>query len=623
MKKFRKYNILLHNTTNFDECLKEDFRTVEFRLVNVEKFNSEVSGEEDNRIDEGRIYVKETADSPVEWIRELNEYTQTQFDINDFNNKSNKAVMMLKYRDKLFSIVYGYGRTMLEDSSIVKGFGLRTAINLISDENIKSLATLNVSDDYIDTHRQALNSVSQNSLFVNTDSEILKSISGKADDSTPFSNVHGSDSILLSASTDFTILDILENLISAYESNYYKDKGFEWVDHIQLVKDKSIIKNLEELLIAAIQDTQLVSIAPNKIIALDKVGGYFIKGMNLGLILDNFYDEIPTKDFVDYIIQTNNKKIAKLKDSSLYFWNIETGGPERIANIYDCILFETDYEGERYFINNGDWFRIESDYFNRILEKIKLIPKSGIKAPPYNATSRAKKYDEGAYNEEFAAQDEDVYSLFDKYNFRDTQWGRSKVEPADIISRNGQFVHVKKGGSSSTLSHLFAQGSVSSQLLKNEQGFRDFIDNKVSQKFGLNFTDGIEPEVVFGIIDRRYNRPYRDFLPVFSMINLCQAYDTITNLGYGCSILPIEQEISEMDLLNKREKQILSWIEENLIDELTVKQILEQISKDCAIQDIKEPTLRKYLKKFEEEIRRIESRKDGRVKKYKLLSNIG
>ncbi|WP_161947216.1 TIGR04141 family sporadically distributed protein, partial [Streptococcus suis] len=141
---------------------------------------------------------------------------------------------------------------------------------------------------YIDTHRQALNSVSQNSLFVNTDSEILKSISGKADDSTPFSNVHGSDSILLSASTDFTILDILENLISAYESNYYKDKGFEWVDHIQLVKDKSIIKNLEELLIAAIQDTQLVSIAPNKIIALDKVGGYFIKGMNLGLILDNF-----------------------------------------------------------------------------------------------------------------------------------------------------------------------------------------------------------------------------------------------------------------------------------------------------------------------------------------------
>ena len=39
--------------------------------------------------------------------------------------------------------------------------------------------------------------------------------------------------------------------------------------------------------------------------------------------------------------------------------------------------------------------------------------------------------------------------------------------------------------------------------------------------------------------------------------------------------------------------------------------------------DIKESTLRKYLKKFEEEIRKIESRRDGRFKKYKLLSNIG
>lgn len=144
-----------------------------------------------------------------------------------------------------------------------------------------------------------------------------------------------------------------------------------------------------------------------------------------------------------------------------------------------------------------------------------MIPKSSIKAPPYNATSRAKKYDEGAYNEEFAAQGEDVFCLFDKHNFRGTQWGRSKVEPADIISRTGQFVHVKKGGSSSTLSHLFAQGLVSSQLLKNEQEFRDFIDNEVSQKFGLNFTDSIEPEVIFGIIDRRYDRPYRDFLPIF------------------------------------------------------------------------------------------------------------
>lgn len=55
---------------------------------------------------------------------------------------------------------------------------------------------------------------------------------------------------------------------------------------------------------------------------------------------------------------------------------------------------------------------------------------------------------------------------------------------------------LKKGGSSSTLSHLFAQGLVSSQLLKNEQEFRDFIDKEVSQKFGPDFINTIKPEVV-------------------------------------------------------------------------------------------------------------------------------
>lgn len=613
LKKYIKYNVVLHNESDFNKCLKSDYVSLDYKIVDV----NTIIG-----ITEGRIYIADSMESPVEWIDELNIYTKTYLDKSVYTNKSNKAIMMLKYKGKIFSFIYGYGRTMLESSTVVKNFGLRTAINLISDENIKSLSTLNISDDYVDIQRQALNFVSQNSIPINTNSEILKSISGRAAKQSQFSSISGSDNILFSASSESSIQVVVDDLMRAYDSESYKEKGFEWIDYIQAFRENNIISELDKKLIDTISNSELdkISICLNKIIDNGTIGGYFIKGMNQGLVFDNFYDEIPTKDFVEYILQTNKVKIDKLKGSSLYFWNTETGSPERIANIYDCILFETDYEGERYFINNGDWFRIESDYFNRILEKIKLIPKSSIKAPPYNATSRAKKYDEGAYNEEFAAQGEDVFCLFDKHNFRGTQWGRSKVEPADIISRTGQFVHVKKGGSSSTLSHLFAQGLVSSQLLKNEQEFRDFIDNEVSQKFGLNFTDSIEPEVIFGIIDRRYDQPYRDFLPIFSMINLCQVYDAITNLGYGCSILPIEQEIPEMDFLNKREKQILSWVEENLIDELTVKQILEQMPDDY---DIKESTLRKYLKKFEEEIRKIESRRDGRFKKYKLLSNIG
>ena len=125
MSEVIKYNIVLHNKLEFNECLKSEFTNIEYKEVDISKITG---------ITEGRIYVNETVDSQVEWIDELNMYTQDQFDKNDYNNRSNKAIMMLRYNEKIFSIVYGYGRTMLNNAAIEKNFGLRTAINLISDE---------------------------------------------------------------------------------------------------------------------------------------------------------------------------------------------------------------------------------------------------------------------------------------------------------------------------------------------------------------------------------------------------------------------------------------------------------------------------------------------------------
>lgn len=605
MKKLIKYNVILHNKLEFDECLKRDFRALDYKTVDTNKING---------ITEGRIYIAESVDSPVEWIDELNMYTQTQLNKDEYNNKSNKAVMMLKYNGRIFSILYGYGRTMLKTSSIIKNFGLRTAINLISDEAIKSMATLNFSDDYVDTQRQALNFVSQNSLYVNTNSEIMKSISGKASSDSIFSSIHGSDNILFSASSDSAIIDVLSQLIEANESERYKEKGFEWIDYIQPVKEDEVISYLNEQLLGAINSSEFdrVSICLNRIIEHGEVGGYFIKGMNQGMTYENFYDEIPSKMFFEYLKNTDNINLQKLKNSSLYFWNETTSEQVKVDSVYNCILFEADYENERYFINNGDWFKIESNYFTRILSKIRSIPKSLISAIP------CTKQNESDYNKEFANEDKINYKLFDKNNFQPTEWGRSKVEPADIITREGEFLHIKKGGASATLSHLFAQGLVSSQLLKNEQEFRKYINDDVSQVFGDNYIDNIEPEIVFGIIDKRYNQPVEQFLPVFSMINLCQAYDNIINLGYKCSILPIEEGISEI-ILNKKEQEVLEWIKGNLDEESTAKEILDRLQ-DSSDINIKESTFKKYLKKFQG-TNFIESSRVGRSFVYKLSTN--
>ncbi|HEQ9249289.1 TPA: TIGR04141 family sporadically distributed protein, partial [Streptococcus pyogenes] len=251
-----------------EECLKDEFSSEEYFSLDTGKHSG---------ISEGRIYIANTTDSPVEWIDELNMYTQIYLDKDKYNNKSNKAVMMIKYNGSIFNILYGYGRTMLKTSSIVKNFGLRTAINLISADNIKSVNTLNISTDYIDTQRQSFNYVSQNFLDIKTNSEIIKVISGKASSDTNFNSIHGSDALQISVKADTTISEMLNGILEYYKSEQYKDKGFEWIDHIQSVREDRVKLALDIQLVTAIKENKYgeISIGFNKVVELSLMDGYF------------------------------------------------------------------------------------------------------------------------------------------------------------------------------------------------------------------------------------------------------------------------------------------------------------------------------------------------------------
>ena len=131
-KNTENYNLILHNTNDFKKCLKGDLEGIASHDLDVEKHNN---------FKEGIIYIASTEENTVEWLDTLRSYTKGELDSDLYKNKSNKAVMMLKYvKDEVeyvFSLVFGYGRTMLNEQSIVRNFGLRTAVNLIEESNIK------------------------------------------------------------------------------------------------------------------------------------------------------------------------------------------------------------------------------------------------------------------------------------------------------------------------------------------------------------------------------------------------------------------------------------------------------------------------------------------------------
>ena len=594
-KNTENYNLLLHNTNDFKECLKEDFKESRFHELDVEKHNN---------FKEGRIYIASTEENTVEWLDTLNSYTKDSLEGDLYKNKSNKAVLMLKYekneeeKDYIFSLVYGYGRTMLDDRYIVKNFGLRTAINLIEERNIKSLNSLNISRDFIDIQRQALSYVSHSDLQVNTNADILKSISGKAPSSSNFSSMSGADNLRFSAKSDVILSKLLEDVLNAYKSDSYKQKGLEWIDYVQYVKEKEIISELDGVLLNHITNKSLENpiIAPNKIVSYLDIEGYFISGMNIShKIKENFYDDIPSDQFWEYLYEKiedeniEDKIIDKLKSCSLYCWTNDSA--HKISSIYDSLFIEIDHNNEKFFINNGDWFKIESAYYGYITNKIDNIAIFSNPIVP----SCAENWNEGEFNEKFAASDPNRFKLFDNKNFHLPNYGHSKIEPADIITTEKQFIHVKKGGSSANLSHLFAQGVVSAQLYKNEKKFIKEINETFGEGY---FKSDDKIEVIYGIIDKRYDKKASEILPFFSMINLSQHYDVLSSMGIKCQLLFIEQKVP---VYNKKEEQILNRVLETLGDhEKTSSELFESLNDFLMENKIgtKNTFKNKYLEKF-------------------------
>ena len=107
----------------------------------------------------------------------------------------------------------------------------------------------------------------------------------------------------------------------------------------------------------------------------------------------------------------------------------------------------------------------------------------------------------------------------------------------DLYGRGRVLIHIKRYGPSSVLSHLFAQGLVSAQLLSGDPDFRRLanVELPLSHRFS-NPDNPINPrefEVAFGIVQTE-GRVVR--LPFFTRVNLKSNVETLRALGYSVSL---------------------------------------------------------------------------------------
>ncbi|MDC5229386.1 TIGR04141 family sporadically distributed protein, partial [Acinetobacter baumannii] len=152
---------------------------------------------------------------------------------------------------------------------------------------------------------------------------------------------------------------------------------------------------------------------------------------------------------------------------------------------------------------------------------------------------------ESAYNERVASSLS--YHLLDKKLVKCSKT-TSPIELCDLLTNDKQLIHVKhrKGGSAG-LSHLFAQGSVSAEVMLGDRAFRTQA-RKVLRKIAPDVDklipmDGLKSadyEIVFLILGDD-NANVKKNLPFFSKVNLTLVFDNLSQRGYKVKIAGAEK----------------------------------------------------------------------------------
>lgn len=433
-------------------------------------------------------------------------------------------------RHRTVAFTFGNGRCLINQDAIERRFGLKTALNLIDSDSVKKFSKTKMDANPRNENSQLAKKSKVAEFGIDISQDLIKGVSGsvKAKYVTEFGkNVSGTDSLNLRVICDITnIRKIAETIIKAYCDDSYKET-FEWIDQIQEIKDRSLKQKLDDKVIEELKhrndyNIKIWASIPDFIDDEDLDG--FRIGKNEGEPIDDIDKEA--------IIKKLNGKIDlnHLKNLPIYAVSAASEIPFLGRwNAYRCLYAEIPEDRELFLLLDGSWYAVNNEFVKGVQDDFSNIEYSTHKYIDYNHKNEAE------YNQALA---EDLDAICcDKKTI--PMAGYDKVELCDVLTTEGDFIHIKIYKQSSALSHLFNQGLVSGELLKNNDRFKE----KAEIKFGKELSILNGKRVIFGIITKK---PDKFDLPFFSKVSFSNVRRRLMGLGYEVEIAKINNIKSEL-----------------------------------------------------------------------------
>ncbi|MGD6844672.1 DUF6119 family protein [Bacillus infantis] len=516
--------------------------------VNEENNYFELQPTEAERDFEFKVFIQRNRSREPKWITFLEGDLQIP-NKNEIKNIVNSFVILVKVnKDNVpyfFAVTGGFGFTAINKNNLENNFGLKVALNSIDTKELKAFDVRNI-DLKTRQKRVLFNKGSEIGEFdLDFEQDLINLVSGKSRSQEFGTSVRGSTSSL-SLNSDITFSGLGEKclqILNLYLSEDYKE-NFGFIDNVRIIKDPEIVNALNENLFAAIRNRQCdnLSLAYPDMIEYERCSFYQIKRGRR----QKETSEITLEDLyalLDYenVTFDSPKDIEKIKIIGFD----EANSPVTTSvSLNHFLIYQTEHNQDTFIFSLNNWYQIDTDYISRINNEMMEIP---LIEDDHFLTVIQTNESEGSYNER---QDSEYFLCLDKQNFQVAN-SRSKIEVCDLLSKDKHFVCVKKGTRSATLSHLFAQGSVSMVLLKDSSEYREYVVSQATLKFPEeNYTIENFPysecTLVYAISSANPS-DIRATLPFFSKVNLLHHVSLIRRLGIKVALykIPVHGEIED------------------------------------------------------------------------------
>jgi uncharacterized protein (TIGR04141 family) len=434
------------------------------------------------------LYTFPGQPAPPKWVALL----KGSFPIRDnLFSQTPSALLMFKADEHIFAVSFSYAHVYLDDAKTEADFGLKTAINAVSSEKLRSVERSNIGAAIRD-FAQAAGQRDLRSFGFDDALDLIRKVSGRAADGDFADTVTGARSLRFSKQIELgDVPDAAIQAFHLFNSFAYKKTGFKIIDFLSPVLDPVVESRLDDGLLATVRaKSDEFEIAIPEIIP-ENVASFRFEHAGFS----NFYPDLSLDLYCDELGDRLSKlTLEDLRKHTVAAYGETEDRPFQYWSVHRSLVGSLVLSGERFALNEGHWYRISKAFKDAADKKfVDLCGKPDKKLRPlrkiYSAAGKSKKpkavyQSEESYNNEVAA--ESGYLLLDRRLVQIDEIPGPGIEVCDLIDlEKCRFIYIKKSSrQSSVLSHFFKQGGNSARLLRQYEPFKSGLIDAVKRHYG-------------------------------------------------------------------------------------------------------------------------------------------